>query len=466
MVSKLVLKFSSLSEILVCTIFVLALFIGGSNYNREWFLVGLQCLGVISICLTILTWPKDRVLLSRSIIWLPICILAFGAIQLLPLPVSIPLMPVDGPRAAAESAASLLGAKREVWMLSYIPEKTIQSMLWLVPSLAVFYGAVGLGRRVQLRLVSLYFGWILISLSFSALQMALGPAAQYRLHDHAHSGVIIGFFANRNHFAASMVAALPLLGGVLVWQTSRSSRYPASRIALFGIVALLIFIGVLMTLSRTGAILGLVGMAWAILVFMASRLGRTQLPLKKQMILGGLCVLLAGSLLAGGGGVYARLDVIDTDDRFAVWPTIWGAAVDALPFGTGLGTFDAVYRTVESVQNLDSRFLNEAHNDYLQLFLELGIFFPIALVWFVVHLSKVALVARREENPAVRALTFGALGAIVLILLHSIGDYPLRTQALAVFFALCCAIVSYRGDAGHSWVPRARTAALKRRGVG
>ena len=48
-------------------------------------------------------------------------------------------------------------------------------------------------------------------------------------------------------------------------------------------------------------------------------------------------------------------------------------AADAyLPFGAGLGAFDTVFRSVEPLAELDPTYFNQAHNEYLETWLEAG----------------------------------------------------------------------------------------------
>ena len=43
------------------------------------------------------------------------------------------------------------------------------------------------------------------------------------------------------------------------------------------------------------------------------------------------------------------------------------------PLGSGLGTFEDIYRTQERPETVTNAFLNHAHNDYLELWLETGL---------------------------------------------------------------------------------------------
>ena len=83
------------------------------------------------------------------------------------------------------------------------------------------------------------------------------------------------------------------------------------------------------------------------------------------------------AILAGAGflvaNVLPRFDLNQTPElRFDTWPQVLAAASDYLPFGSGVGTFQPVYQSVEPLSMLQSAFWNHAHNDYLELWLETG----------------------------------------------------------------------------------------------
>jgi O-antigen ligase len=139
------------------------------------------------------------------------------------------------------------------------------------------------------------------------------------------------------------------------------------------------------------------------------------------------------------------LDRFDTENqlegRSNRWPLIAEAAQNYLPLGSGIGSFDAVYRSVEPLEELDSTFFNQAHNEYLETWLEagwLGIGVILAfLVWYFRRCWTAWKAPPSRDAELQRAASIG----IGVLLLHSVGDYPLRTVTLAVVFALCCGLL-------------------------
>jgi O-antigen ligase len=117
------------------------------------------------------------------------------------------------------------------------------------------------------------------------------------------------------------------------------------------------------------------------------------------------------------------------------------------PFlGWGLGTFPIVYPEFRSFYT--TFFVNQAHNDYLQLLVETGLAgFAIAL-WFLALLFRGA--ARKLKDftksdgteTATGALTLAALLGCVGILVHSLFDFNLQIPANAALFYVLCAIAA------------------------
>jgi len=154
------------------------------------------------------------------------------------------------------------------------------------------------------------------------------------------------------------------------------------------------------------------------------------------------------------------LDRFDTvgakEGRFENWPIVAQAADSYLPVGSGTGSFDAVFRSVEPLERLDPTFFNQAHNDYLETWLETGwiggALIALFMAWFAARSWK----AWTSGVSTQRDLQRAASVAIGVILAHSVVDYPLRTAAIATVFALCCGLLETCVRADSELNPEAR----------
>ena len=109
--------------------------------------------------------------------------------------------------------------------------------------------------------------------------------------------------------------------------------------------------------------------------------------------------------------------------------------------GWGLGTFPVVYPRFRTFYT--NFFVNEAHNDYLQLLAEMGLLGFATMIWFLVVLFRGALPKignwMSDVSGAVTlACTLGCCG----ILVHSLFDFNLQIPANAALFYVFCTIAA------------------------
>jgi O-antigen ligase len=126
--------------------------------------------------------------------------------------------------------------------------------------------------------------------------------------------------------------------------------------------------------------------------------------------------------------------------RAEIWGTTTQAIADSFPIGTGLGSFEQVYRHYEDPAKVSQEYVNHAHNEYLEIFLELGAAglaaMAVFLAWWM--LATFSIWTSSLSTPFARASTI----ASATILAHSIVDFPLRTAAISAIFAACIATMA------------------------
>jgi O-antigen ligase len=134
------------------------------------------------------------------------------------------------------------------------------------------------------------------------------------------------------------------------------------------------------------------------------------------------------------------------DARIAFARNTIEAAKAYMPFGSGMGTFVPVYAGFEKPQGaLVDAYVNRAHNDILELWLEAGIIGIGLLAVFLVWLAIASLRVWRRDAPSEldvdRLLARAATIIIGLVIAHSLVDYPLRTGAMMAILAFACALL-------------------------
>ena len=261
-----------------------------------------------------------------------------------------------------------------------------------------------------------------------------------------HHEVVTATFVNPNSFATYAGIGL-LCATAVLWYRFRPGlpgaaglrlrlRYVLAefmpRNTLFLIMWLVLASALLLSLSRGGV----AATALSLMVFfwvLAARRGvRT-----RTIVLGSVGPALAGAtlFLLVGEGLERRVWDTGPDwlKRAEIYAPTLGAIEESPLLGTGLGTFAAVYRSHRSEEIRPG--VNMAHNDYLELMLELGTPAAVLLVCSIAVLAlgcALGVRARRREA----ALPAVGVAACTLVGAHALVDFSLQIPAVAVTFAL------------------------------
>jgi O-antigen ligase len=191
-------------------------------------------------------------------------------------------------------------------------------------------------------------------------------------------------------------------------------------------------------------------LAFAAQVIVLAFLLRKRGDWKQPLALGVFLAVMIGFLIwLGGNELTRRLASIQSESRQeltgGVRLTIDRDCLRMLRekpiLGWGLGTFPVVYPRFRAFYT--SFFVNEAHNDYLQLLVEAGIVgFAIAL-WFLVATFRGAAAKLQNWTETVNGtLTVAALLGCIGILVHSFLDFNLQIPANAALFYVLCAVAA------------------------
>lgn len=428
-----------------------AVMFGGASRQHELRLALVELTAVVALVLSSLAllradeWPATRLFTS-----LVIAIAAIPLLQLIPLPAAI-WTAVPG-REEVVLALSLAGLEPGWAPLSLAPDETWQSALALLPPAAMAIGLLTCPLADRRRLLYGVLGLTCVAICLGAAQLASGGGQLYPWRT-TNAGSVVGFFANRNHMATMCLMAMPFAavnGGRAMREGGRySALAPWLSAAFLGLV----LIALAVTRSRAGIVLaGPVLISSLIAAWLAAGRGKRLLPL---LIIGGLIVLSIGAAgVTSSGTIIERfISASGSETRFTNWKIVTEASKTYLPLGSGIGSFDAVFRSVEPVETLDWTFFNHAHNEYLEILLETGWPGIVLLAAFLLWYARRTWSAWRGRSSAERDLQRAASIGIMVVLLHSIADYPVRTAAIATLLALCCALLERRGVI-HSSVQR------------
>jgi O-antigen ligase len=379
----------------------------------------------------------------RFLFGMAAAIFALVLSHLIPLPPSVwGALPGRGIITEIDKVAEL-GA---VWRpISMVPSATWNALYSLFVPLAVLILGAQLSREDRFRLLPWVLGLGLFSGLWGILQVIGDPQGPLYLYRVTNNGAAVGLFANRNHQAILLASLFPMLA-VYASTSVRSEEQAAVRSWLaigagFVLVPLLLVTG-----SRAGLILGVVGLLSTVLVYKRpsdlTPKKRKGGKLDLRYAAAGFGVLCLGALtiIMSRAEAFQRLFAAGQgeDERLKVWVPIAEMAWKYFPFGSGIGSFVEVYQIDEPYELLSPEYFNHAHNDWLEVYMTVGLpgLILLALAFYAVLRTSWTLFRTPIEEG--RALRFARLGVIVLLILAlgSIGDYPLRTPTLAAVFVI------------------------------
>jgi O-antigen ligase len=416
----------------------LCLILGGSAQGI-WANMILQLLGIALLAWAALA-PAEKPLLppARQLLILALLAVALVAIQLVPLPPG--LWTHFGGREPIANGFRILGVPTPAQPLSLTPYESLNSLLGLIPPLALFCAIVRLkAYRTGLLATALLAGTA-AGILLGALQVAssANPASAWYLYPQSNFGVAVGFFANANHMAILLVITLPFLGAILGSAKGANKQRNSAIIAIVAGATLVIILGIILNRSLAGY-----GLAMPVVITSALLV----LPPKRSLRLGAL-VLAALLLVAAVGaiatsatrsGELGQEATTSVESRHEMLVTTMKAVRDFLPWGSGLGSFRSVYQLYESRDQISTTYVIHAHDDYIELALELGVAGILLMIAFLTWWARAVWRTWRDADAGIYARAASIATAAILV--HSLVDFPLRTAAIDAAFAMCLALL-------------------------
>jgi O-antigen ligase len=450
---------TSLVSWLCALTMVFSLLLGGGTWSGFLSDAILQ-LAALPLLLTALwrMWDARFDKLGR---WALLFCLVIGLLPLLQL---IPLPPrvwtVLPNRGWLVETFELIGRELPWIPISVSPRATWLSALSILPPLSLFLGTILLNNRERrlLSLVLLAVGVVCVFVGL--LQVAQGPESSLRFFELTNDSEAVGFFANRNHYAA-LLYTLTLFAAAWAIDIAMAigSGHGRKRLETASIVALAASFTILVALvaaqamarSRAGIGLTIIALAGTFALAFWDRRSASQVTAGR--LLAG--VVIVAMMFATQFSLYRILESFAkdpmTDARIPFARNTIEAAQAFMPVGSGMGSFVAVYGLFEKSQDtIGGVYANRAHNDILELWLETGVIGIGLMTLFAVWLAMRAIAVWRRPPHGRQGivgqeidttLSRSATMVVALLILHSFADYPLRTSAMMTVMAFACALL-------------------------
>lgn len=379
------------------------------------------------------------------------------AVLLLPLLQLVPLPPQLWQLLTGRELLVEIGREAGLgnrWLpLTMAPAATWNALWALVAPLGVLVLGIQIDDKQRAALLPLLLMLGLASAVIGMLQMLGDPRSALYFYDITNNGAPVGLFANRNHQAVFLASLIPAL---FVWTAGQAPRAPVGGarmprpvvMAALAAGATLLLLLILVSGSRSGMFTALI--ALLAVPFLVRDRSREPVSRPRQGWANGpaLRSWLMPVCLAGLVGIAILLDRALAFDRLMRWesademrvrilPVMMDMLGLYLPWGTGLGSFEAVYQVHEPYRLLTSSYMNHAHNDWLELVLTGGV--PAMLL---LAIAATALVLRLKNSVSSKAMgrrsSLEGLALVIILILFvaSITDYPLRTPSMSCLLSV------------------------------
>lgn len=345
-------------------------------------------------------------------------------------------------------ALVLIGAASMLWSSS--PSTSLEEGLRLLTYLLLFALALHAMRRAESR-----------SMLATALVLAGAIEAVYVLLQYSFGDPIFltaqmagkwqtfGTLGNPNWTGEFLAAAaLVSLGRLIDLRKAAGNQAARSWSRHLTLVALILMLLALAATLARGAWLAFIIGAAAFLITRRRhrnaqlRLKSSILPLAITGAAGVVIILLP--LLSNQAAINHLLNLKSARGRIWMWAVTWTMIRDAPWGGHGLGTFGSqfpLYQARAFSREWSAPFIGNAsftsyaHNDYLQLWAELGLFGLLAfgaLVWIVLSRGRVL---------AGDSVALGCWAAVISLLVNAAVAFPLHLPTTLMLFVVFVAVV-------------------------
>jgi O-antigen ligase len=315
---------------------------------------------------------------------------------------------------------------------AYVHDTVSLGLLYLALGTLCFLTAQTLVRSAQARRLALIFSVYGTAVALFALLQGISPNGKlYWVREPRMGGWIYGPYVNHNHYAGLMELLVPI--PLIVSLT----RMAAPKVRAIAAASAAVMVGTIFLSGSRGGMLAIL----AELIILSSLLVRQKRGLRTAVGIGAFLAIIASLLIwVGGTQLSERIasvgpghSELSEDIRADINRDGIHMFLKRPIMGWGLGGFPIVYPQFRSFYT--NFFINEAHDDYLQLLVEMGLLGFGTMVWFLVTLCRKAVKKIGNWPGDISgAMTLACLLGMSGILVHSFVDFNLQIPANAALF--------------------------------
>jgi O-antigen ligase len=335
---------------------------------------------------------------------------------------------------------ALIGAQLVLHRTAYPHDTVSLALQYVAYATLCFLAGETLLRAVQARSLALIFSVYGAALAvFALLQGISSNGKLYWIRQPRSGGWIYGPYVNHNHYAGLMEMLVPIPLVVSLTQLA-----PPKVRAVAGAAAA-VMVGTIFLSGSRGGMLAI----FAELIILAALLAQQKRGWRTAVGIGVFLTIVIGLFVWIGGDQLIKRTAslgpghseLSGDIRSYINRDGLHMFLKKPVLGWGLGSFPLVYPQFRTFYT--NFFVNEAHNDYLQLLVELGLLGFGTMVWFIVVVYERAIrKIKHWPTEMSGAVTLACALGLSGILVHSAVDFNLQIPANAALFYVLCTVAA------------------------
>ena len=389
--------------------------------------------------LPVIVWAAWRLAaapLSRTLgiaLALLAVVVALPLWQLLPLPeaigmggdarraIAVDLAVAGIPAPHAHASLSTLATERGLWSL--------------LPAAALFLGALVVRRTDARRMLQVLLVLVLASAAFAFFQVSLPDGSPLLLYS-SWGRNFGGVFVNPNHQGNALALGAVIAAAMFMDGRRRAREDGGYRHWIYAVLCAACT--VMVPLANGSAAMLLVPVGLVAIAVMVGAFEWKSLRRDRSTQLRVAAIVMLAMVVLASAVAWQRVN----QDRRIFATTTARIGQEFAPLGTGVGTFVPIYAQYQELRQARSETINHAHDEYVQWWLEGGV--PALLVMVLAvgaFLWAGWQVLARMPSRSLRTIAAAAWVGLLLLLLHSIVDFPLRTTTLMATAGLLAGLV-------------------------
>lgn len=264
-----------------------------------------------------------------------------------------------------------------------------------------------------------------------------------------HFSAARGWFVNRNHYAAfvslTLVGALALQFKLLLSSSVRTTKpMLLTQLLSYRVLYLLGILAAILALVLSESRSGFLAILLSLMIVVWALGSTSKRVFSRRLVIVPVLSLAVVLLLYFGGDLLQRFGLGNAflGERTEQWSITWGAIQAEWLFGYGGNSYTEVFQMNRDNSGLREVLYDQAHNDYLHIWLEQGLIgLLLWLVFLVFGIRSAVRGSTKTPSTLVNAVVLAGTIVLVAALIQSLVGFNLHIINIRFYFFAIMALI-------------------------